>query len=100
MQIDLKDPTQLTIENVSALIGSKDDSMNRQLRVTKDGIAFLSDRVGNDGAGEMHCYFETWIAGNDYCGLNAATDQQWVSAVYQRLVENWPDLKHGKCIDY
>jgi hypothetical protein len=72
MQIDLSDPTQLTMDNVRALIASKDDSAHRQLRVTKAGIAFISDKVGNDGADQMHCFFETWDAGNSYCGPKAA----------------------------
>ena len=46
MQIGLKDPSQLTLDNVRALIASKDDSEHRQLRVSKSGIAYLSDAVG------------------------------------------------------
>jgi len=93
MQIDLNDPQALTLDAVRELLASKDDSHNRQLRVTKDGIAYLSDKVGADDIANLAFRFETWDAGNSYCGADAALDGTWVKQVYDDLKANWPSPK-------
>ena len=45
--IDLNDPKQFTRDNVKILIASKDDSVHRRLRVDSNGIAYISNDVGN-----------------------------------------------------
>ncbi|MCE7517174.1 hypothetical protein LZG37_03410 [Halomonas titanicae] len=99
MEIDLNNPSEFTMDNVAKLVGSKDDSQHRQLRVTSGGIAFLSDEVGNVNTGGLAFRFETWGAGNSYCGSDAAADSEWVSKVYGWLSENWPNPK-STIIDY
>ena len=99
MKIDLNSPTDFTIENVAALIASKDDSVHRQLRVTSDGFAFLSDEVGNINTEGLAFRLETWCFGNGYCGKEAANDPTWVKKVYGWLKENWPNPK-SSVIDY
>lgn len=47
--IDLNDPSELNAESVSRLLGSRDDSRHRQLRVSAGGIAYLSDRSSASG---------------------------------------------------
>jgi hypothetical protein len=93
MQIDLKNQRELTLENVRKLIASKDDSRHRQLRVTRSGIAFLSDDVGNSNLAGIFFRFETWDQGNGYCGPEAAQDTRHVQCVYHDLKENWPNPK-------
>lgn len=93
MQIDLKIPNALTLESVRQLLASKDDSENRQLRVTLDGIAFLSDDVGNRNLSGLLFRLETWDAGNSYTGLKAAADDAWVQKVYSDIKNNWPNAK-------
>jgi hypothetical protein len=61
--------------------------------VTKQGIAFLSDEVGAKNINGLACRFETWIAGNGYCGPEAAKKDEWVKQVYEDLQENWPNPK-------
>lgn len=91
MQIDLKDEQAFTVESVRALIASKADSVNTQLRVTNDGIAYLStDNVGGANVQDLHCRFETWMAGNDWVGAGAANDEDWVNRIYNALRCNWP----------
>jgi len=90
MKIDLNNQEELTIENVRALIASKDDSQHRQLRVTKDGIAFISDITGAREIDDLAFRYETWGAGNDYIGEKASKDEQWVRRVFDSLKENWP----------
>lgn len=96
--IDLKDPTQFTLQGVKELIASMDDSENRQLRVTKSGIAFLSDRVGPDGTDDLAFRFETWDAGNGYVGVAASQDEKWVRKIYEALKKNWP-TPISSCLD-
>jgi len=89
-QIDLKVPGALTLQSVAALIASKDDSAHRQLRVTSDGIAYLSDEVGNLNVTGLAFFIETWNEGNDYVGQLASQDANWVQRVYNCLSSNWP----------
>jgi len=91
MTIDLTDPANVTPESVAALIASVDDSIDRQLRVTKDGKAFLSDTVGNVDIDGLAFRFETWLRGNDYVGKRASDDNEWVQRIYEALRDNWPN---------
>ncbi|MCF5837862.1 hypothetical protein [Aeromonas veronii] len=91
MQIDLNNPLDFTIQNVAALIASKDDSVHRQLRVTNAGIAYLSDIVGNQNITGLAFRLETWCAGNNYVGIAASQDNDWVSRIYNVLELNWPN---------
>lgn len=88
--IDLNDPEQFTAENVAKLIGSKDDSEHRQVRVTKEGIAYLSDVVGNIAVEGLAFRLETWTYGKGYVGQDAAQDEEWVETVLEQLREHWP----------
>ncbi len=90
LTINLNDPEQFTRENVAHLIGSVLDTQNWQLRVTKNGIAYLSNVVGKEEIDGLAFRFETWSAGNNYVGFQAAHDKLWVDHVYQDLKENWP----------
>ena len=93
LTIDLNDPTQFTRENVAKLIGSVLDTKNWQLRVTKQGIAYLSDVTGSRDIEGLAFRFETWGARNNYVGFQAAHDQSWVAQIFADLMENWPDPK-------
>jgi hypothetical protein len=88
--IDLKDPAQMTRDNVARLIGSVLDTQHWQLRVTKDGLAYLSAVVGSEEIDGLAYRFETWCAGNNYVGFQAAHDEIWVGHVYEDLKANWP----------
>lgn len=97
VQIDVR--KEFTMEDVRKLLASKDDSQHRQLRVTNNGIAYISDEVGADNIDGLAFRFETWIAGNGYCGLKASQDASWVSEVFDDLKKNWPNPK-STYIDY
>lgn len=88
--IDLKDPEQLTPAHVARLIGCRDDTQHREVRVTKDGIAYLSDVVGNLETGNLAFGLGVWVSGNGYVGLEAARDETHVARVLKVLRENWP----------
>lgn len=91
MQIDLKNPQDFTMENVRKLIASKDDSAPRQIRVTKDGIAYLSDVIGNRELDGLSFRLESLMRGNGYTGAKAAANDGWVRRIYNVLNENWPN---------
>ena len=89
MKIDLSQP--FTTDDVRALLVSKDDTERRQLRVTKAGIAFLSDEIGNMNIDGLAFRVETWLIGNGYTGEAAANDLAWISRVERVLRDNWPN---------
>lgn len=97
MRIDLNKP--FTTQDVADLLASKDDSKNRQLRVTNSGIAFLSDDVGAENIEGLAFRLETWVAGNDYTGVNASNDKEFVGRIERALRDNWPN-PNGTYIDY
>lgn len=92
MQIDLKAPDGLTVEAVRQLLASASDDEHTQLRVTKDGIAYLSSGVvgGVDIEG-LRFRLETWAKGSGYVGRVAASDEVWVMQIYNALKDNWPN---------
>lgn len=99
MKIDLNDPDALTIESVRKLIASKDDTESRQIRVSEDGILYLSDDVGNQKLDGVKFRLETFDWGNDYVGASAAQDDGWVRRVFVAVRDNWNQGTRGY-IDY
>jgi hypothetical protein len=89
MQINLNQP--FTSDDVRAPLTSKDDSQSRQLRVTTDGIAYLSDGIENNNTDGRAFRVESWIAGNSYTGDAAAKNPKLVARVERLLRDNWPN---------
>ncbi|MBD1900941.1 hypothetical protein NDI44_04510 [Trichocoleus sp. DQ-A3] len=99
MEINLNDSKAFNIESVRLLIKSGDQSRHSQIRVTKDGIAYLSYITGNKEIEGILFRFETLSAGTGYVGLEAAKDEDWVNQIYKALKDNWENQTHGY-IDY
>ncbi|WP_420233229.1 hypothetical protein ACN079_01550 [Pseudomonas sp. ABY48] len=92
MQIDLNAPDGLTLEAVRQLLASASDDEHTQLRVTKDGIAYLSSGVvGGTDINGLLFRLETWAKGSGYVGRVAASDEVWVTQIYNALKDNWPN---------
>lgn len=92
MQIDLKNPESLTLPSVSQLLASASDDVHTQLRVTKQGIAYISSGVvGGVDIDGLLFRLETWAAGSGYVGNVAASDEVWVMQIFNALKENWPN---------
>ncbi|WLG94118.1 hypothetical protein [Pseudomonas sp. FP198] len=92
MQIDLKKPDGLTLDSVRQLLASASDDEHTQLRVTKDGIAYLSSGiVGGAEIDGLRFRLETWAKGSGYVGRVAASDEVWVMQIYNALKDNWPN---------
>lgn len=95
--IDLNTPSNITAENVALLLASKDDSKHRQIRVSKKGIATLSDDVGNKNTEGVIFRIETFCAGNGYTGAEAAKDDHWVGKVTKCLKEKGLGQEDSYC---
>ena len=91
MQIDLNNPAEFTLENVRKLLASGDDTTDTQLRVSRDGIAYLSKKVAADDIDALAFRLETWDAGNGYVGPKAAADDSFVTRIFNVLGKNWPN---------
>lgn len=89
MNLNLNDHN-FTLDDVRKLIASKDDSADRQLRVTKDGKAYLSDTTGSEDVDDLSFRLETWDEENGYVGHIAALDEKWAATIYKCLKNNWP----------
>ena len=92
MQIDLNNPENLTLSAVRQLIASASDDEHAQLRVSKAGIAYLSSGriVGGVEIDGLLFRLETWAKGSGYVGNVAASDEVWVTQIFNALKQNWP----------
>ncbi|MEG8235343.1 hypothetical protein [Pseudomonas orientalis] len=92
MQIDLNKPESLTLAAVRQLIASASDDEHTQLRVTKAGVAYISSGkvVGGVDIDGLLFRLETWAKGSGYVGNVAASDEVWVTQIFNALKQNWP----------
>jgi hypothetical protein len=49
---------------------------------------------------EMQMRCETFLAGNEYVGPEAAEDQEWISELFDRLVREWREVKGKADVAY
>ncbi|WP_248738808.1 hypothetical protein [Pseudomonas sp. MWU12-2029] len=92
MQIDLNSPGGLTLDAVRLMLASASDDEHTQLRVTKDGIAYISSGVtGGQAIDGLSFRLETWAKGSGYVGNVAASDEVWVMQIFNALKDNWPN---------
>lgn len=89
----------LTLEEFRKLIASADDSRDNQIRIKKDGTIYISQVVGAVNIEDLHSRYETYDAGNDYVGPNAAQDEAYVKRLYDEIKRNW-DLGRKGYVDY
>jgi len=87
MQIDIHNPDDFTLENIRLLIASKDDSENRQIRVSNMGMIYLSDVTGYQQLDDVAFRLESLAYGTDHVGEKAALDDSWVTRIYNALNE-------------
>ena len=92
VQIDLSKPDNLTLDAVRQLLGSASDDEHTQLRVSKSGIAYISSgkAVGGVDIDGLLFRLETWAKGSGYVGNVAASDEVWVTQIFNALKQNWP----------
>lgn len=93
MQIDLNKSENLNLAAVRQLIASASDDEHAQLRVTNAGIAYISSGklVGGVDIDGLLFRLETWAKGSGYVGNVAASDEVWVTQIFNALKQNWPE---------
>lgn len=98
--INMNQRETLSRESIASLLASKDDSLDRQVRVMENGDVVLSDVVGSQGLDGVRFRLETLSAGNDYVGEAAAKDANWVNRIYHAVFENWDSNARGYIDDF
>lgn len=94
------DIRSITLEQLRQLIAEGDDRHNNQIRVTKDGVVYLSqDIVAAEQLDNIAFRFETFDAGNDYVGKAASEDDNLVKPIFNALKGNWEKGCHRTYID-
>ena len=84
------DIRNITLEQFRQLIAEGDDRHDNQIRVTKDGMIYLSeDIVGADQLDNIAFRFETFDACNDYVGKAASEDDNHIIPIFNALKGNW-----------
>ena len=78
------DTRNITLNQLRKLIASGDDRHDNQIRVSKNGMVYLSqDIVGADQLEDVAFRFETFDSGNDYVGKEASEDDDHVKPIYR-----------------
>lgn len=90
-----------SVEELRSLLRQGDDSAGHHvLWVKRTGDVELS-RIPKDNSPvgfekaqpEMQMRFETFLAGNEYVGPEAADDEEWVRELFDSLLKEWPEAK-------
>jgi hypothetical protein len=90
VSIDLTNPQSFTVDAVRQMIAAAHDHVHNQLRVDRQGKAWLSsDAVGGVDLDGLLFRLETWAAGSGCVGPVAASDAVWVTQIYNALRDNW-----------
>ncbi len=90
MFIDLTNAQSFTLDAVRQMIADADDNVHNQLRVSRQGKAWLSTlAVGGADIDGLLFRLETWAAGSGCVGPIAASDAVWVMQIYNALRDNW-----------
>jgi hypothetical protein len=100
MKLNLYDPNEFTKDGVRRLLASKTGKESSrglyQLRVTKDGIAYIEHDDGEyqKDVWENHALVFSWWR-SSYVGNDAANDNEWVTYVYNTLTFWW-----NECLEF
>ena len=82
-------------DDMKELIKNGDDSYDNQIRVTKDGMIYLSqDIVAADNLENIIFRLETFDAHLGYVGKTASEDKDLIEKLYNTIMDNykkgWP----------
>jgi hypothetical protein len=100
--------TNPTVEQLRVLVRQCDDSGSHHvLWVKKTGDVEISPipkdqtPVGFEEAHPlMQLRFETFLAGNEYVGPEAAADDDWMSELFENLRKEWERAKGKPDVEY
>lgn len=97
-----------TAEELRELIADCDDRAGQHLLwVSRNGEVQVSQVPRSQDAGsfaeslrEMQLRFETFEAGNEYVGPDAAEDQDWINQLLELLTVEWAKAKNQVGVQY
>lgn len=97
-----------TVDELRKLIGACDDrAAHHVLWVAKDGEVHVSQvpkeespNAFEERQADMQLRLETFQAGNEYVGPEAARDYEWMKQLFQALQGEWPKAKDKEQIEY
>ncbi|MCD8237347.1 MAG: hypothetical protein LUD00_12050 [Prevotellaceae bacterium] len=85
-----------TKEDLIEMLSNGDDGHRNQIRVSEDGIIYLSqDVVGAERLNGVLFRFETFEAGNDYVGSKVAANNEYTDRLYRTIMKRWEQGKNG-----
>lgn len=87
--MEMYDIRTITLEQFRQLIANGDDTHDNQIRVTKNGMVYLSCIVGATQLHDVAFRFETFDAHNGYVGKTASEDKSYVKSLFNALKGNW-----------
>jgi len=96
------------VEELRDLLRKCDDQAGHHvLWVAKNGDVHVSQVPENKtpvgfamAEPEMQLRYETFQAGNEYVGPDAAEDENWVAQLFDALVKEWPKAKGQQTVEY
>jgi len=53
-----------------------------------------------DSEPQIQLRYETFLAGNEYVGPDAADDDEWVRQLFDGMVAEWPNVKGKAAVEY
>jgi hypothetical protein len=97
-----------TIDQLRQLIRRCDDAAGHHVLWVKKGGEVELSRIPadqtpdgfDDAHPDMQMRVETFLAGNEYVGPEAADDPEWVAELFERLVREWPAAKGRREVAY
>lgn len=94
------DIRNITLEQLRQLIANGDDRYDSQIRVSHDGMVYLSqDAVGAECIDDVAFRFETFCANNGFVGAAAAEVDSHVKPIFNALKGNWNNGCKKRYID-
>lgn len=82
----------LSVDDVREIIRNGDDNHNNQIRVSKTGEVYLSqDIVGAIDIDNLAFRFESFDAHNNYVGIKASKDDDYIHRIYRTLKKHWKE---------
>jgi hypothetical protein len=75
------------------LAGCNDRTADHLLWVDKSGDVRISVVPPRPSSDDMQLHYEKFEKGNEYVGVSAAADDDWVSQLFESLMKEWIKAK-------
>lgn len=85
----------LTRNELVDMIKNGNDSHDNQIRIKENGDIFLLETNEPNRSDDIRFYFQTFPAGDDLVGPDAARDENFIETLYKALTHYWAKGSHG-----